>query len=325
MTRPRRLGAVLLASVAIGCAPAVTPLPGPAPAPAPVPSRAPVPATGTSDAAGARVTLAARHELTRYEVRSETRLTVDSAGAPVTETVSAAASVSFSLERFGDPRSQTPLGLRGSGRVDGFVLTPSPRLAAARSSAIASDTPPPSVPALPISVTFDAMVDGLIARASPVPALANECDRAELGATALARELLVRLPGALAAGDTWTDTTRVFVCRGGVPVTVETVATSRVDALEAGETGPASIARISRALVMRAEGEQASAWRSLGLVGRGRGRQEVRVALPGGVIESLDGTSETSFVLHDSGRPNGGEARLTQQVTYRAVRAASPR
>jgi hypothetical protein len=266
-----------------------------------------------------------RHGLTRYEVRSESRLVVDSAGTPITETVSSAAAVSFSLERTGDPRSPAPLGLRGSGRVEGFVLTPSPRLSAARSSALAGELETPAAPSLPITVAFDAMVDGLIARASPVPALANECDRPELGATALARELLVRLPGALAAGDQWTDTTRVFVCRGGVPVTAETIATSRVEALESGAAGPASIARLVRTLEMRSEGEQASAWRAVGLVGRGRGRQELRVSLPEGVIESLEGTSETNFVLHDSGRPNGGDARLTQQVTYRAVRAAPPR
>jgi hypothetical protein len=98
-----------------------------------------------------------------------------------------------------------------------------------------------------------------------------------------------------------------------------------VEALESGAAGPASIARLVRTLEMRSEGEQASAWRAVGLVGRGRGRQELRVSLPEGVIESLEGTSETNFVLHDSGRPNGGDARLTQQVTYRAVRAAPPR
>ena len=300
-----------------GCAPAVTPLPAPARAPTPVerPPEAARPA--------ARATLAMRHDPVRYTVRSRSRLTQDSAGTPVVEQVEATAFVSFALTRLGDPTSAVPMGLRGTGTVEGFVLAPTTRLANARTSALAGVAQPPGFPTLPLTVPFEALVEGSTARVSPTPPLANECDRPETGATALARELLVRLPGALAAGSAWTDTARVFVCRGGVPVTVQTIASNRVLALDDSPDGPSTRLRVVRELSIRADGEQASAWRRVTLNGRGQGRQELVVSVPAGVLQELRSDSETVFDVRDSARPNDGQQRVTQRVEYTA-RALRP-
>ncbi len=296
-----------------GCAPAVTPLPAPTPVAAPV--ERPVDEVRP---ASRSLTLALRHESARYTVRSRSQLTQDSAGTPVTEHVESTAFVQFSLERTGNPNASAPLGLRGTGRVEGFVLTPTTRLANARTSALSGVAEAPGYPTLPLTVPFEAMVDGTITRVAPTPSLANECDRPETGATAMARELLVRLPGALATGSAWVDTARVFVCRGGVPVTVQTIATNRVSAIESSADGPASRVRVVRDLLIRAEGEQASAWRTVALSGRGQGRQELVIAAPAGVLQELRSDSETVFEVRDTARPDDGKQRVTQRVQYTA-------
>lgn len=299
---------VLLVS---GCAPAVAPLPAPIPRPAPMERPVEV-------AVPTRVMLALRHDSARYTVHSRSELTQDSAGSPITEQVESTAFVVFTLERTGDPTAQAPLGIRGTGRVESFVLTPTTRLASARTSALTGVAEAPDYPTLPLLVRFEAMVDGTLTRVAPTPALANECDRPETGATAMARELLVRLPGALAAGSAWADTSRVFVCRGGVPITVQTIATNRVVAIEASADGPASRLRVVRDLVIRAEGEQASAWRTVSLTGRGQGRQELTVSAPSGVLQELRSDSETEFDVRDSARPADGRQRVRQRVHYAA-------
>lgn len=301
-----------LVLVVSGCAPAVAPLPAPTPVPAPI--ERPV----ANDVRPALLSLALRHDSVRYAVRSQSRLEQDSAGTPITEQVESTAFVLFALERTGNPAAAAPLGLRGSGRIEGFVLSPTTRLANARSSALTDVARAPGYPTLPLTVPFEAMVDGTITRVAPTPALANECDRPETGATAMARELLVRLPGALAAGSAWADTARVFVCRGGVPVTVQTIATNRVTAIEASGDGPATRVRVIRDLTIRADGEQASAWRTVSLIGRGRGRQELLVSVPAGVLQELRSESETVFDVRDTARPDDGVQRITQRVSYSA-------
>lgn len=266
----------------------------------------------------ASVSLALRHESARYTVRSRSHLTQDSAGTSITEQVESTAFVRFTLERTGDPMAQAPLGLRGTGRVDGFVMTPTTRLAHARASALANVTQAPDYPTLPLTVPFEAMVDGTITRVAPTPSLANECDRPETGATAMARELLVRLPGTVAVGSAWVDTALVFVCRGGVPVTVQTIATNRVSEIERSADGPATRVRVVRELLLRADGEQASAWRTVALNGRGHGRQELVLSAPAGVLQELRSERETVFEVRDSARPDDGRQRVTQRVSYMA-------
>jgi hypothetical protein len=265
-----------------------------------------------------RFVLARGHETVRYTVRSRSEVVQDSAGTPLTEQVESTAFVQFALERTGPPSSGLLTGVRGTGRVDGFVLTPTARLASARASALASVSQSAAFPTLPLSVPFEALVDGTMARVAPTPPLANECDRAETGATAMARELLVRLPGALEAGSVWADTTRVFVCRGGVPVTVQTIASNRVVGIERSADGPATRMRVVRELVIRAEGEQATSWRTVALLGRGVGRQELVISVPAGVVQELRSESETVFDVRDTARPDEGRQRVTQRVQYGA-------
>jgi hypothetical protein len=309
-------GRALLLVLFGGCAPAITPLPPAAPPPVPV-VRPPAPIAS----AAVRVTLALHHDPVRYTVRSRTQVTVDSVGTPLVEEVNTSAFVTFTLTRVGDPTSPVPLGVRGTGRVERYVLTSTGRLATARPLPVTGappGTPGSDSPSLPLTVPFEALVDGTTARVSVTPPLPNECDHPDTGATALARELLVRLPGALATGSAWTDTARVFVCRGGVPTTVETIAANRVTAFDPSPEGPATRVHVVRTLSIRVSGEQRSAWRRITLSGRGTGEQHVVVSVPAGVVQELRSDTRTALDIYDSARPRDGQQRVTQRVDYRA-------
>jgi hypothetical protein len=260
----------------------------------------------------ARVSVARSHPQVRYAVRSETTWQADSAGVPREAAQTATATIAVRVERLEVPdaavtqsaRTARSTGVRARGEVSQFVSVPSERL----------QGPERPVATLPLTVPFEALLDGGMARVVPVPALANECDRPETAATALARELLVRLPRSLAAGDRWTDTTRTFACRAGVPITVTTVTESTV----------ASVTR-NRAVLQRrvksdSEGELVSPWRTMGVRGQGRGEQTVELGLPSGEVLRLDSRSESTFTLRDSALPAGGAARVAQVTVYEARR-----
>lgn len=306
---PRWLVTLMALTACSPARPAVEIAPDPEPAPVVAPPAPPAPT---------RVTIATRHDTLRYDVISTARVERDSAGQPNREEIVSRARVSFAMERIGNGPRGRALDLRSTGRVDGFVITSSERVSGSRSSALPGVAAAPSRPVAPLTVPFDATLNGLTARVSPRPALANECDKPEMSALSLARELLVRLPPELVVGASWTDTTRVFMCRGGVPVTVQQVGTATVRALESGPAGPFTRVHIDRTLQTRVEGQLATSWRSVGLTGQGSGTQRVLVDATTGALVEMQSESTMRLDVHDSARPDQGQQSLTQRVTVTA-------
>ncbi len=314
-TRVARKAVVLaLLTLIAACAPS-----RPAPAPEPVPEAPPVVVVPVP-VAPASVTIATRHDTVRYDVVSSARFERDSAGTPNQEEIVTRAMVSFAMERIGTGSSSAALDLRSTGRVDGFVISSSERVKSSRSSALPGVVTTPSLPVAPLTVPFDATLNGLTARVAPRPALANECDQPEMSALALARELLVRLPPVLVVGASWSDTTRVFMCRGGVPVTVQQIGTATVKSLESGPSGPFTRAQIDRTLQTRVEGQLATSWRSVGLTGRGSATQQMLVDATSGALVELTSESSTQLDVHDSARPDQGQQSVVQRVRFTARR-----
>lgn len=320
-----RLAVACATIAASACAPGVTPLP-PSPS-APVPEVAPPVVVRAT-----RAMLPATHDTAHYDVESRTTLTRDSAGVPLREEVRLSAQVAFALQRLtapgavgADVATRTPRSLRGTGRVDGFLISATDRVERAGGAArpgMASVAPNPSIP---MTVPFDAMLDGLSARVVPRPPLANECDRREMTAVALARELFVRMPAELVVGGQWTDTARVFMCRGGVPVTVQSYAVSTMQSLDDGPLGASTVAVITRTLTTRVEGSLATAWRTVGITGQGTGTQRITVDVTTGMLQQLRGTSDLTLDVRDSARPDGGRQSVLQHVELTADRQSAPR
>lgn len=213
-------------------------------------------------------------------------------GAPSGEQrVESSALVSWSFER------QRSGALRGTGQVDSFTVRTS-------FDATRGATPP----AMPTLLLLDAVVDSAVVRITTRPPLVNECDRPEAGASALARELLIRVPDGVKRGDRWKDSTVSLICRSGVPLVVYTSVISTVDRLD------------DEQLVIRREwrtsldGKGGSAFRALELSGTAQGSQRVEIGPARGTVERLEGMS--TLTLQATERLPGSPARV-QQITQK--------
>ncbi len=293
----------LMAAVS-ACSRAVTPLPAPAPTPAePVPTPVVVPAL-------VRASLPATVTERRYEVRSNARVQRDSAGRMDEQRVETTGFVSLSLQRAADG------ALRGSGRVDSFAVRvdgapPPPPVMTTLPSGVTqvggTSRPPGSVP-------FDAILDGVSIRIVTRPPLANECDRPEAGATALVRDLLVRIPRSVAVGEQWRDSTASIVCRAGIPITVRSA--HRYVMLRIEGEGATSSVIVQRSTTTRLDGVLQSSWRALELTGTGTGREEARVEISSGALQQLRGDGTMTLQVTDRSRPGAARTqRVSQQLT----------
>ena len=277
------------------------------PAPVPTPSPAVAAPALPSPIVSTRVLLPRTQPLTTWTISAATRLNVSGAAMPAgvsdEQRVDTRALVSMSFER-------TATGaLRGSGQVDSFTV---------RSSIADSPTPAPLTAAVPSRVSLlliDAFIDSTSLRVVARPLLANECDRPEVSAMQLARELLVRVPDGVGEGARWRDSTVTLVCRSGVPLTVYTITHSTL----------ATVSRetlvVRREMTTRLEGKGGSAFRAFELVGTGSGTQRLEIAARTGILETLQGSSTLTMQLTERIPPGTPRSQqVLQRVELRAER-----
>lgn len=244
---------------------------------------------------------------THWTISAVTRLKVSGAAMPAgvsdEQRIDTRALVSMSFER-------TATGaLRGSGQVDSFTV---------RSSIADSPTPLVVVavaPSRPSLLLIDALIDSTNLRVVARPPLANECDRPEVSAMQLARELLVRIPDGVGEGDQWRDSTVTLVCRNGVPLTVYTITRSTL----------ATVSRetlvVRREMTTKLEGKGGTAFRAFELVGTGSGSQRLEIAARTGILETLLGTSTLTMQLMERIPPGTPRSQqVLQRVELRAER-----
>ncbi len=255
--------------------------------------------------AAPRVAIAAAVATRQYDVRVSARVQRDSAGRKDEQRVESRGLVSMSLQRTADG------ALRSSGRVDSFAV----RVEVAGVSAPGASSAAAPAPLGPVS--FDAVLDGLRLLVATRPPLANECDRPEAGATALVRDLVVRIPATLSEGDRWRDSTVSIVCRVGIPITVRTQSEYEARRIEQGASG--ATVTVRRQTSTRMEGKLASAWRALELTGSGTGSDEVRVDATSGALLQLEGEGTLTLQLTDRSRGTPRMQRVVQQLTVRAT------
>jgi hypothetical protein len=242
-----------------------------------------------------RVSLPVRLPSTTWRVQSVARLRASGTGvsgaAADEQRVESSALVSWAAER------QATGALRATGQVDSFMVRTS--FDTRRGTLL------PSVPAL---VLLEATLDSALLRVATRPPMANECDRPEAGAAALARDLLIRVPDGVAQGDRWRDSSVTLVCRSGVPMTVYTTVTSRLASIDADRLV------LVREIVSRLEGRGGSAFRALELTGEGSGSQRVEIASQRGTVDRLEGSGTLTLTAIE--RLPGAPER-TQQIVQR--------
>lgn len=284
----------------LACAPAA---PTPRPTPSPVVTAPAAPAPVASN----RVLLPRMQPRTNWTVSAVTRLKVSGAAMPAgvsdEQRIDTRALVSMSFDR-------TITGaLRGSGQVDSFTVRSSIAESAKQIAATAA------APVRPSLLLIDAIIDSTNLRVVTRPPLVNECDRPEVSAMQLARELLVRIPDGVAEGDQWRDSTVTLVCRNGVPLTVYTTTRSTLAKLSR-ET-----LVVNREISTTLEGKGGTAFRAFELVGTGTGSQRVEIAAATGILEKLQGTSTLTMQVVERIPPGTPRSQqVLQKVEIRAER-----
>lgn len=253
-----RIAMLAFAGVMAACGGSVAPTPLPTPSAPPAPAVVPAPAVR-------RTALPASIPGASWIVTSAARLRVN--GVPDEQRVESQARVTWTFDR------QPSGSARAAGQVDAFTVRSS--LDSGRTGAA-----PPAARLL-----LDGLVDSAVVRVVTRPPQANECDRYESSAAALARELLVRVPDGFQVGDRWRDSTVSLVCRSDVPIAVHTTIISRVERLTD------EVVVVRREILSKLDGKGGSAFRSLELAGTGSGEQRVEINARTGILERLQGTS----------------------------------
>ena len=250
---------------------------------------------------------------TRYVSEVSAILERDSAGRVLQEHVNTRALISL------QGRRDSLGGMRVSGVVDSFTVSGLERaLAPSNQTDNANSKSVVVVPALPLVVPFDAVLDARNIRVTTRPPLANECDRPESGATSLVRELLVRIPKTLTVGARWRDSTIGFFCRLSVPITSRARSEYTVERSEKVQDRTELILR--RVTDTQLDGNLKSAWRTATLSGNGRATQTIRIDATTGVVRNIDGDGLLTIKLTDTARRDGsGTQELRQKTTSRTV------
>lgn len=244
--------------------------------------------------------------LSKYVNETTTTLERDSAGRVLSEHVIARGVISL------QGRRDTVGGFRGTGTVDSFTVRGLERVLAPGTGEVSS-TPVPVLSAPALSVNFDATLDARILRVATRPALANECDRAEVGATNLVRDVMVRLPRTLAIGQTWQDSTIGFQCRLGVPITSRTKNNYVIERADKVQDRTELVVRKTSDTQMT--GEIKSTWRVMTVTATGRSTQMIRVDATTGVLRGADSDGQLVVKLNDTSRRDGSGVQEVRQTT----------
>ncbi len=293
---------LVLVCTTTACAPAA-PMPSPVPSPTvalPAPPAPPMLAT--------RVLLPRVQPRSDWMISAVTRLKVTGAAMPAgvsdEQRLDTRALVSMTFDRTVDG------GLRGSGQIDSFVVRSTIADNAKQQAAKAAAAQIASSPLL-----IDALIDSIHLRVVTRPPLANECDRPEVSAMQLARELLVRIPDGVVQGDEWRDSTVTLVCRSGVPLTVYTTTRSRLVTL-----ARATLVVI-REINTTLEGKGGTAFRAFDVVGSGSGSQRLEIERSSGILAQLQGTSTLTMQVVERVPPGTPRSQqVLQRVELRAER-----
>lgn len=227
---------------------------------------------------------------TRYRVESVAQLERDSAGRRDEQSLNTQMRVVVRQRRTADG------AFTASGQLSGYLVK-----SALMPTPISID-----------SLRFQAVLDAQALRVVMQPPLANECDRAETGALAMVRDLLIRVPASIAVGEGWRDSTVQLVCRSSVPLVVRTINEYVVDRTERDGNDTRLI--VKRTSTSRVEGKTTSPWRAVDITGTGSGTLTAHISLLSGAVQRAEATSTLTLTVSDK---SSTSALRAQQVTQR--------
>lgn len=231
----------------------------------------------------------------------------DSAGRVLTEHVETRGIITLQGRR-------DSLGaFRGTGVVDSFTVRGLENTLANSQGESPRSTAVPVLADPPLTVSFDAAFDARNLRVATRPALANECDRRETGATNIVRDVLVRLPRNLTVGQSWQDSSVSFICRLGVPITARTKSSYTIDRADKVQGGIELVVR--RLADTQLAGELKSTWRTMTVAASGRTTHSIRVDATSGVVRTVESDGLLTIKLNDTSRRDGSGNQEIRQKT----------
>lgn len=296
--QPRALPIVLMLASACGGGAASAPPPVREPTPVPAPASPPPASRPTPTATGPTSwRFAWTPTAQRFAVRSEADIAQTGATASDRERIETGAVVTLALG---------PAGTGGAraiaGRVDSLRVQTSARVGGtAPPAARAGVTLRGSVAARgAVRLEADAATD--LSCAGPTGAQA-------LTALALAREVLPRVPAALAVGTRWRDTVTVASCAGPVPVAAQSVAAYEVLG------GDGAFVRVQRRSTSTLRGQGYASGQSVRVDGSGSAESVLLLDPASGTLRESTGESRTTLTLTLGTATSTFEQRTRVRVT----------
>ena len=241
-----RLFSSLIIGTALGCASAPTPARPADPAPESVPERAPLPSLPTR----APSLFTYQSGSYTYDVRQTTVVTVTS--DPVTlvaDTLQTVAGLTYSISMSGGAPAVAIV-------VDSLVVRSLRDTAASSVRRLASPVmvQPPVIPP-PVVTAADSMT------------LLSTCDSMEEAARIVAGDTYLQIPGPVERNQSWSDSTSVVVCRGGIPLTATRISRFRID--DVRESRDSVVARVIRQTTLSVSGTGLQGTRQITIRGEG--------------------------------------------------------
>jgi hypothetical protein len=176
------------------------------------------------------------------------------------------------------------------------------------------------------SSLFEAIVDRQGLPLAGTEGAVQECAEPDAGdLLAVARDLLVRVPRELRVGATWSDTSTVTICRGGVPVTSGVVRSYEVLDPRRAEDGT-PLVRIARTTSFSLAGSRTTEYgQVIALSGSGESRATLELDVGAGIVRSAtrEGTSTVTVTYGRTSTPF--EQRVVQSVRLLEDPAAGER
>ena len=184
-----------------------------------------------------------------YDVVQTTTVSVGTAsGAPVEDTLRTAAGLTYSISGSSESPTVTVT-------VDSLLITSARDSAAPLRRLVA-----------PVAVQLPLTAPPM-ATAGDSAALLSTCDALEDAARALASDVHVRIPVAVERGQSWSDSTFLVICRGGIPLTGTRL--SRYQIVDVHEIRDSIVARVNRQTTLTISGTGTQGTRRISVRGQG--------------------------------------------------------
>ena len=239
--------------------------------------------------------------MSSYDLSQVTTVTVGSDGATADDTLRTTAGLTLSVSA-------------GTGAHEVTVTIDSMVISSVRDTVTpVRQLPGPVVMHLPVIASMQESIDSV--------ALLSNCDSMEEAARALAGDVHVPIPVAVQQGRTWTDSSTVTLCRGGIPLSVTRV--SRFEISDVRSSRDSTVVMVQRQTTLSLNGSGTQGARRITVRGDGTSQTVFTYDLRGGRFLGSTGQSELILGFETIQQTEQVVQRSTTSIQLRSVPGSS--